>query len=769
MPPVMIVEKRVRIWRALKIPVIVLSSVIVLTIITIILFFVIRGAKIREALAETRVNICAGSLEHYVTAHDSLSELIDKYPGRSDVLSTTAWALSFGTYAYGFDLDNLAKSKNYIAKAKGSDDDDLYWAAKSMNELLEGRSAEAGKIAKENLKTFKKSDELKFVNALALNASDNMLEGRVELKLLHTRKKPFVPAMLELAKINYASGNLNEALSILMEVLAKQPDNIAAHIAAAHAEIDKGGAALELAEKAIEKIKPKLESAPTGLYIQGYLAEGKLLVKKQEYGAAIAPLEKARIKAPDNNDVIYYLVLSQRKSGKLLKALELVSNFKDLKDIPDDILAELVESLLSVHRSNEAGPAVEEILARPGVDRAYAGYLAGLVAAQSMSFQKASSLMQSAENYSDAVIRQALYMTKTGNLKEGVKLLKERSKSTGDKCADLFYNWFKKGGSNVLEEKELFDSCPLDLQMYLLAGSGEYARITELLGKEPAETRLPWKQYYFAIGALRIMGKKIALEEMDKIMSYSPESLQLLADMTEAYGEMGLAAKAVDTARYCLEKNGDKPLSHALLAEALRHANKLDEAEEVVNGGGKQFPDELSITIEKALLNMKKERTALARLTLEEEMDNITSADVMIKASSALAQIYRLAGKKKEAETVLLTAARKLEKYFDPALSIDVYAELISARCSKGKKADIAKARNTFFSVAKKPYPSALLQLEGGKTLLEQGKIEDAIEKFNKSIAIDPAFKPAYEALKKLDALNKAQRMTFQKIFDEQI
>ncbi|MFH1438576.1 MAG: hypothetical protein ABIJ56_22900 [Pseudomonadota bacterium] len=765
----MIIEKRVRIWRTLKIPVIILSSVIVLTIVTIVLFFVVRGTRIKKALAETRTNICAGSLEHYVTAHDSLSELIDRYPGRSDVLSTTAWALSFGTYAYGFGPDNLAKSRSYIAKAKGSDDDDLYWAAKSMNELLEGRSAEAGKIARDKLKTFKKSDELKFVSALAHNASNNAIEGRIELQLLHTRKKPFVPAMLELAKLNHASGNLDEALSILVEVLAKQPDNIAAHIAAAHAEIDKGGAALELAEKEIEKIKPKFQGAPPGLYIQGYLAEGKLLVKKQDYGAAVAPLEKVRVKAPDNNDVIYYLVLSHRKSGKPLKALDLLSNYKDLKDIPDDVLAEFVESLLAVHRSNEAGPAVEELLARPRVDPAYAGYLAGLVAAQSLSFEKAASLMQSAGNYSDAGIRQALYMTKTGNLKEGVKLLKERSKSTGDKCAGVFYDWFRNEGSKVLEEKELFNSCPPDLKMYLLAGSGEYGRIAELLGKEASPARLPWQQYYMAIASLRTMGVTTAREEMEKIMTYSPESLQLFADMTAAYLDMGLAAKAVETARYCHEKNADKPLSHVLLAEALRHAGELDEAEKAVNEGGKLFPDELSIAIEKALLNLKKERTALARLTLEEEMDNITSADVMIKASSGLAQIYRSMGNKKEAETVLLTAARKLEKYFDPALSIDVYAELVSMRRSKGKKADIAKARNTFFSIAKKPYPSALLQLEGGKTLLEQEKIEDAIEQFNKSLAIDPAFKPAYEALKKLDALNEAQRLLFQKIFNEQI
>ena len=765
----MIVEKRVRIWRTLKIPVIILSSVFVLTIITIILFFVIRGTKIRKALAETRVNICAGSLEHYLTAHDSLSELIDKYPGRSDVLSTAAWALSFGTYAYGFEFDNVAKSKKYIAKAEVSDDNDLYWAAKSMNEFLEGRPAEAAKIAKEKLKTFKKSDELKYVSALALNASDNSIEGRIELKLLHTRKKPFVPAMLELAKINYASGNLDEALSILVEVLAKQPDNIAAHIATAHAGIDKGGGALELAEKTIKKIKSKFESAPPGLYIRGFLAEGKLLVKKEAYGAAIGPLEKARMKAPDNDDVIFFLVLSHRKSGKPLKALEILSNYDDLQNIPDDILVELVESLLAVQRSNQADPAVEELLTRPDVDRAYAGYLAGLVAAQSLSFGKASSLMQSAGNYSDAGIRQALYMTKTGNLKEGVKLLKDLHGDSGSACAKLFYNWFRKKGKKALEEKELFNSCPADLKLFLLAAAGEYGRITELLDEEPSQALLPRQQYYLAIASLRTMGKKVAREEMDKIMKYSPESLRLLADMTVAYLDMGLAGKAVETARYCHEKNADKPLSHALLAEALRHAGELDEAEKVVNEGGKQFPDELSIAIEKALLNIEKERIALARLTLEEEIENIKAADVMIKAAAALARIYKTTGKKKEAETVLLTTARKLEKYYDPALSIGVYAELVSVRRSKGKKKDIAKARNTFYSISRKPYPSAKLQLEGGKTLLVQDKTEDAIEKFGKAIVIDPAFKPAYLALKKLNALNEAQRMTFQKIFDEQI
>ena len=89
----------------------------------------------------------------------------------------------------------------------GKEGNDLYWAASALALIMDQKGDEAEKLTKEKTQQYKDSDELKFVNALALVATTNTVEGTIELELLHARPKPFVPAMLVLADLKKNSGD----------------------------------------------------------------------------------------------------------------------------------------------------------------------------------------------------------------------------------------------------------------------------------------------------------------------------------------------------------------------------------------------------------------------------------------------------------------------------------------------------------------------------------------------------------------------------------
>lgn len=764
------VEKKARVWQLVKIPLIVVISIAILLALTITFAYVIKGTRVKGSIHETRGEISMGTLKSYKASMNSVKELLKKHPGRDNVLSAAAWAYSYGAYTYyGPDQHHIKESKKLLPKISKTERNDLFWAANALNLILEEKSEEAVKLTKTKVQKFKGSNELKFTHALALMRSRSTIEAAIELELLRSRKKPFIPAMIELAKLKQASGDLEGCLVVLNEITNLQPDNILALIETAHVRTAMGGKSLSQAQKLVKKVAQYLENSPPVIYSRGYLTVGKLSIRKDNFKEAIDPLEKAYKSMPLDYESAHALALAYRKTGKPLSALKTLAKFTDLKKLPTDVISEKVESNLMVGRTRAAKAAVEELILRPDFETKNAHFLAGQIEAHSDNFPNAVSHFQAAGGSSDMQLQTAFYMAKTGQLRESAKILKVMSKVENNPCATLLYEWYFKKGKAALKQTKKFNQCPINIKTYLLESSSDFSGLLELVEKNGSEIELPFSLYYTAIALWRTNGRKIARKEMEKIFRYSPESLQLLTGMTETYLAMGLTKKAVQTAQYCYEKNFDNPAAHALLAEVLRSSNKLEDSEKTITEALKKFPDDPVILLQKARMLVDKDKLSEATSILENNIKKLASAADIVRAAVLLSNIYNQINNEKEADMVLLTAARKIEKYYDPAASLDVFAEVVAAKRGQGGKKNIAKSKGIFNSKARKPFPSAKLYFEGGKTMLTAGKNEEAAERFLKSIAIDPAFKPAYLELLNLDALNEAHKMNFEKIFEEKL
>jgi tetratricopeptide (TPR) repeat protein len=767
-PPIMVVEKKVRIWQFVRLPIIIFAIAVAVAAITLSLFFLIRSANIKRSVAESRKAVTEGTYGSYTTGLNTLKTLLANYPDRVDVLSTTAWAYVYGAYAYhGKSWEGMEKSRQLLSRIPSGKDHDLRGAAMGLRAILEDRGAEAVTLTGESLQIHKGCDELKFVHGLALASTGKTMEAVIDLELLHSRSKPFVPAMIEIAKLKRAAKDHQGSLTILLEVLQFQDDNLAAQIEAAHLQMQGGAANIPVVEKRIGTIQSALKDAPPSVMARGLLAVGVFTSLKGQFDVAVDPLEKAYAIDPEDDETVLALSRAYRMAGRPLTAVKILAKVADLKRVPTGTLVEMTESGLATGRVKLARAAVGELLLRADFESPKANYLAGVVEMQSKNPEKAVSHFKASGESADSRIQMALALARSGKLPDAGKLLKDMSKNENQLCATLLYAWLTRKGPQALDQTANLAACPFAIKAPLLLEAGRYAQLSELATQEAKLAETPETLYYLAASAWRTLGLKIAHEEMDKILTFEPDGVQLLSDVAAAFLAMGRLDEALQAAQMCYDKNPDAAAAHALLAATLSAIQKGDQADKIINAAAAAFPDTPAVLIEKARRLAAGEKFAEAAAILQPLLTRTLLAEEMAEAGVLLAGVDMAMKNDNDAEDALLEVARAIARDYDPAASLDVYATLISLKIEEGGKKNLMKAKGIFNVKSKEPIPSAKLLFEGGRILLAEGEKEAAVELIIQALAADPAFKPAYVELKSQEALNEAHRQNFERIFEE--
>jgi predicted Zn-dependent protease len=764
------VEKKARIWRLVKIPLIVVISILVISIITVTLSVLIKGARIRKAVQKTRASLSQGSYGQFEEGMDSLKELLDKYPDREDVLSTAAWAYASGSYFfYGKDSEYFKEYEKVAARMSGREGNDLFWAASALALVMDEKGDEAEKLTKEKTQQHKDSDELKFVNALALVATTNTVEGTIELELLHARPKPFVPAMLVLADLKKNSGDKFGSLAILLEILQFQPDNLLALIESAHMEMAVGGPSAAKVGKKVKKLEPSLKKAPAAVQARGYLAVGKLLIEKSKFDEAVEPLSKSYKIDSSDRETIQALALAYRKTGNALQATKILAGLGDIKAMPTALLVEIAESGLITGRTAMARSAAEELVLRNDFDTASAHSLAGRALVQSGANADALSHFSLAGQSVEARVMTVFTMGMAGKLAESAKTLKSMSRDENLPCATVIYEYYFRKGTEALADKEALADCPVSIRFFLLESAGMYAELLNLAKKENETLESPFNLYYLAVASWRTMGQKVAREELDKILKFAPDSVMLLGRTASLYLAMGRSNEALRTAEQAVEKNPADANSHALLVRILAAVGKPQESEKRLEESLKKFPDDPGLLVQKARILFEKDKADEAVAALDKAMSKALPKEEIMLAGPLYAAAYMKLKDEKKAEEELLGAARSVERYHDPAASLDLYADYIALKLEEKGKKNVTKAKGMFLSRSKKPFPSARILHEGARIYLAEGDRESAVERLQQALQSDPAYKPAYQALQDLESLDEIHRKNYVKIFGQEL
>jgi tetratricopeptide (TPR) repeat protein len=764
------VEKKARIWRLVKIPLVVIISILVVTVITVTLSVLIKGVRIKKAVQKTRASLSHGSYDQFEEGMDSLKVLLEKYPDREDVLSTAAWAYASGSYFfYGKDSEYFEEYRKTAGKMPKAGGDDLFWAASALALIMDDKYDEAGKLTKEKMQEYKDSDELKFANALSLVAAANKVEATIELELLHARSKPFIPAMLVLASLKKSSGDNVGSLAILLEILQFQPDNLLALIESAHMEMAVGGSAAANVEKKIKKIKPSLKHAPAAVRARGYLAIGKLLIGKEKYEEAVEPLSESYKINPADKETAHALALADRKTGSPLKAIKILEGMDDVKALPTGLLVEMAESGLITGRTAMARAAAEELILRTDFDTASAHALAGKALVHSGAYVDAVSHFSLSGQSDEARIRTAFIMARAGKLAESAKTLKSMSRDENLPCATVIYEYYFRKGVDALSDTEALAACPACMRFFFLESAGMFAELFNLAKKENEALESPFNLYYLAAASWRTMGQKVAREELDKILKFAPDSMVLLDKTASLYLAMGRFKEALQTAEQAVEKNPADPKAHALVVRILAEIGQPQESEKRLDEAIKTFPDDPALLVQQARILYEKDKADEAVAALDKAMAGTILAQELALAGPLYAAACMKLDDEKKAEEQILGAARKVEKYFDPAASLDLYAAYIALKLEEKGKKNVTKAKGMFTSRSKKPFPSARILHEGARVYLAEGDREAAVEKLQQALASDPAYKPAYQALLDLDSLSEIHRKNYVKIFGQEL
>lgn len=764
------VEKKARIWRLVKIPLVVVITILVISVITVTLSILIKGARIRSAVQKTRASLSHGSYVQFEEGMRSVRELLEKYPDREEVLSTAAWGYASGSYFfYGKDSEYFEEFGKIIAKIPERKGNDLFWAASALALIMEEKGDEAEKLTKEKFQAYKDSDELKFVNALALVATANTVEATIELELLHARPKPYIPAMHVLASLKKKSGDKVGSLAILLEILEFQPDNLLALIESAHMEMAVGGPAAAKVEKKIKKLKPALKKAPAAVRARGYLAIGKLLIGKEKYGSALEPLTDSYKINPADQETVHALALVYRKTAKPLQAIKILEGMDDLKSLPTELLVEMAESGILTGRSAMAHGAAEELVLRPDFDTASANRLAAAALAQSGLYGDAVSHYQQAGQSVEARTLTAFFMGMAGKLLESAKMLKSMARDENLPCATVLYEYNFRKGVNALSDEEALSACPANVRFFLLESAGMYAELLKFAKKDNETLESPFNLYYLAAASWRTMGLKVAREELDKILKFAPDSMMLLGKTAFLYLAMGRSKEALQTAELALEKNPADPKAHALLIRILAAAGQPKESEKKLEEAEAKFPHDPALLIQKARILYEKEKPAEAVAALDKAMTKTLLVEELVLAGPLYAAAHMKLKDEDSAEEQLLGAARKVEKYFDPAASLILYADFISLKLEQKGKKNVTKAKGMFLGRSKKPFPSPRILHKGALVYLAEGSRDSAVERLQQALQTDPAYKPAYEALQQLESLSETNRKNYVKIFGQEL
>jgi len=538
--------------------------------------------------------------------------------------------------------------------------------------------------------------------AQALVAEENFENAQLELRNALQIDPHFAQAQMLLGEVSEKLGDPRRALQMYESALDEDAGNLEARAAVARLYAFGG-----LPEKALEIVEPGLATAPDDVRL--LLARGAARARLRDYPGAIADVERARSRAPDDPDGVSLLASLLISTNRPDEARVLVENAA-IK-LPQNVDLRLV--LASIYQRMDR-PADTERLLRE---------LIALQPDKLVHRLNLSRFLVAGKRPADAekVLREAIaHAPEAMEPKIGlVNLLAARSFEAADQ-----------------EFKRLVAASPDDAELRIAQGDFYAAR-----GRNEEAT----SAYHEALGldgddpqglearnrlaALALSSRQVdeASRLIREVLEKNPQDGAALAMRADIALSQGDAASAITDLRTVLRDQPDSAPVQRALARAYLQSNDVALAEQTLVTAAQAKPDDPDLRIELARVYLSGGQGDKAIKTLE---DAVAEKPENMTAQQMLFVLY--ANRNEVAKARATAAAAKAAR---PDLAMGDYLMGIMAR-SENRNADALAS----FEAALKLQPNAREPLTGlVELLISQKRTDEAVARLRAIAKDQPA------------------------------
>ncbi|GMV36222.1 MAG: hypothetical protein AMXMBFR61_07300 [Fimbriimonadales bacterium] len=429
-------------------------------------------------------------------------------------------------------------------------------------------------------------------------------------KLLHARES-YVPAHLNLASAYVANGEADKSVYHLRRAAALQPENgqVWLKIAAVHAQALR----VKDAEQALARVPKDLRSTSGYLYVRAVIEIGRNDMK-----GALADLQAAHRKSPDDVEVLFLLASVQLHLGMRDEAIELLSK---------------------AGQRNPREPVIWQALAE-------AHFAGGDTAAGTAALEKAHALMP--ENIEVAVLLARLY-EQSERFEDAVQLLAKMIRT------------YPRNRLLRIEQGDVFAR----RQMWAEA-EAQYLVARELSPRNPeVENRL-------ATVAVKLGRTEQAKEQFEAVLLVDPKNTGAYLGLEELYLKAQAHGPLIRLYRKWMENVPQDPYPSRQVCEIYRQGRDDAATVREYRRHLEAFPNDVEGLRAFALFSeaRKDYETALSQLR------RLTAIDPQDRAAQvSIGEVLIKAGKTEEALAHLRSLAEKNPQDPAPWLSLGAYYE----------------------------------------------------------------------------------------------
>lgn len=544
-------------------------------------------------------------------------------------------------------------------------------------------------------------------------------------------------------------------LCFTIAALAQEPS---ASLRQADAEYREGVAALNRNDlrAAEQKFEAVVRLAP-GVE-QGHSALGAVLVREGQWAAGTRELEKALAIKPGDSSAEMNLAMVYAESGAPAKAIPLFARLKtaaraESRPLNATVLAAYARSLAATGQTGNAIAEMKEAVAAESGNAELHDEL-GMLCAQERDWEPAEKEFAEATRLKRDFARAYLHL--------GLAMEAQQKPDAMDQL------------------KKACALAPADPEVALAVGKAlsdagndqEAVPILEhALELDPKSTGA---HYQLALVLQRVNRVPEAIELLKKVVAAEPKNGQALTNLGLALAQTHQASDGIPFLRRAVVIDANDPTAHQDLAAAYLQVNQVDDAISELKSALKLAPDSPQLhydlgtayklqddaadaipELEKAeKLNPSGYEPAYVLGLLYMQVARYAEAAQQLETSlklhpengdgwATLGSVYNKLDRLPEAVTALREAIRQVPEQADSHLI------LASVLVKQNDTASAAQERKVAADLMRQKMnlQRAEVATHSGESLLESGKLEDAIVEFRNALAFDPSYAQAHLSL----------------------
>lgn len=751
----------------------IVTAVVLLIALVVLIHSCVVARGIREDLATASELSCLDTIEAHQKALQLVDGLYEDYPDHEKIRARYAWQHFLTALRVGPVGEHVKAARGAVEAAGEGPQPAILAAAKIGLDALEGDATAAATRAHALLEQAETCRECGLVYAYALMKSGRSAEAGAILDAARRGQPPFIPALAMLTETLRRQGRYAEArnaLTLMTKLAPNHQGTVVEQVLVAIGDASaSGGEPTKLAASLAPRLAAvKIDDAHPRRALIKHFADGRLAYLSGNDDAAVAAFGAALTLDAGHQDSATWRAKALRRAGKQLAALESLRAYPDEAGTDVELLLTRSAILMDLHKTRDAAAPID-VLVQSKVKGA--ALLEGRRLYRQGEFQKASVLLRTAatRGYLQANLQLAEIYVAGGDFENATKVLE--ATTTGGAIASCakglrhYYDGrFKRAHSAFTAATKAGGRCGASLAGRLLVGAGMDEELRGTLGSA-LETREDLRDRV-ALGRLtyRVEGQVAAKRQLDQVRQLSPQGALVLAELSEAYEDIGLVELAFEVAQEGIEGSEQHPRLFAIAARIARELDRYDDARQLVERGLKASSTHQGLLVEKTANLVAARRYPIADQFVEKAL---SQGEYFSEAACLQAEIEARRGDRRGSQiqlAKLLHYNRRTVPFVElaPARFCLADSYIRRGRASYGKaRANMGILRRRGVLWPEIEYTLGLLSDRRNRDRRAVGEYRDALE-------LDPTHRPSWDMLARHDELDADDLARFQSFYPGQ-